>query len=175
VKRYQLYITLFWIVLGVFVSAYSLRLGLGRLLSPGPGLMPFGLGAIVLILALYKLVAEFTQTGKERNEAVDALQRTEAGFEGKAPPVKEEGWLPARARKLVLLTAILLAYALLFETLGYLVTTFLAMSLLLRTTGYTRWVLIIIYSVIIVGATYSLFTYLGVRFPPGILGSIGLR
>jgi hypothetical protein len=174
VKRSQLYITLFWILLGIFVSAYSFRLGLGRLLSPGPGLMPFGLGATILVLALYKLVAEFLQTGKEKGKAVDGLQRAEASFQGEAPAVKGKEWLPAKAGKLVLLTAILLAYALFFETLGYLITTFVAMALLLRTTGYRKWTLIIIYSVLIVGATYSLFTYLGVRFPSGILGSIGL-
>ncbi len=76
--------------------------------------------------------------------------------------------------KLAFITIILFAYALLLEPLGYIVTTFFAMVLLLRFAGYTRWILIIIYAVIIVGVSYFLFHYLGVMFPAGIFRNLGL-
>ena len=158
-RRFQRAITLFWIALGIFVSAYSFRLGLGALVKPGPGLFPFCLGVSISLIALYKLAREFPSERKKDG-----------------PTDKQQ--VPSNARlhigKLVVLTVILLAFALLLEPLGYILTTFLGMTSLLRTTGYRRWNLIILYAAIISGVTYFGFTYLGTMFPPGILSYLGL-
>lgn len=158
-RRFQFTITLFWIGLGVFVSAYSFRLGLGTFLKPGPGLFPFSLGVSISLIALYKLVMEFLSEHK-KDGPLDKPQ------------------VPSDARyhigKLAILTIILLAFALLLEPLGYIITTFLGMALLLRTTGYQKWTSIIPYAAIISGVTYFGFTYLGTMFPPGILSYLGL-
>jgi hypothetical protein len=70
--------------------------------------------------------------------------------------------------------AVLFAYALFLEGLGFHVTTFVVLAILFRLGGYKRWVQVLGYSAIVVAITYLLFTYLGVRFPPGIFRLLGL-
>ena len=158
-KKYPLHITLIWIALGIFISIYAYKLGMGKLSEPGPGFMPFGLGVIVFFLSIYKLVKESLWKGDKES--------------AKDKTVKGAGWSVSLS-KLVFIALILFAYALFLEWLGYIITTFLAMMLLLRVSGYTQWTRIIIYAVIIVGGSYFMFLYLGVRFPPGVLSHFGL-
>jgi putative tricarboxylic transport membrane protein len=150
-KKYQVSTAFFWLALGLFMSFYSYRLGLGHVRAPGPGLFPFCLGVFFFLLALAVLVTAI----RERNTA---------GPEGPAGDV----------RKLSLVIAALFAYALLIEFLGFQATTFLTLALLFRSAGYTKWRLILAYSLVIVVITYFLFTYLGVRFPPGVFRHLGL-
>ena len=82
--------------------------------------------------------------------------------------------MPSRVSKLVFIAVTLLAYALVLDWLGYIITTFLAMILLLRFSGYTQWIRIVVYSIIIVGISYLMFRYLGVQFPAGVLSHFGL-
>ncbi len=160
-KKFPLYIVGFWIALGIFISIYAYILGMGHLSEPGPGFMPFWLGAIVSALALYRLVKESFRKGKEK----------EGGTDNKT--FRTTRWSSSRS-KLVFIALTLFVYALLLEWLGYIITTFLAMILLLRLSGYTQWVRIIIYAAIIVGASYVMFVYLGVDFPAGVLSYFGL-
>jgi putative tricarboxylic transport membrane protein len=160
-RRSSLYIMLFWVALGVFVSAYAyIKLGIGKLSAPGSGLMPFLLGVLFCLLALYKLVMTLTKHGESeepRKEEEEAEQS------------------PRLYRKLSLVVGALFAYAILIEPLGFLPTTFLTMTLLFRSAGFKRWSLAAAYSAGVVVITYFLFTYLGVRFPPGILRALGLN
>ncbi len=158
-KRFQICLTVVWIGLGLFVSAYSLRLGLGALVRPGPGLFPFCLGLIIALLALYKLLSK--QLRKDRDE------------EGTGGP--EGSPQQAPVGRLAVLAITLFAYALLLETLGYIITTFLGLAVLLRTGGYEKWIPIVVYALIISAVTYFGFTYLGTMFPPGILRHVGMH
>jgi hypothetical protein len=146
--------------LGIFVSAYSLKHGLGHLNRPGPGFFPCLLGVIITCLALYKLITEFLVHAK----ATDAAKQT----------VPAEAGKPSGVGKLVFIALTLLAYALLLEWLGYIIITLFAMISLLRFSGYTSWPRIIAYSIIIAGVSYFIFHYLGVMFPPGVLSYLGL-
>jgi putative tricarboxylic transport membrane protein len=160
VKKYPLYVTLVWIGLGFFVSIYAYKLGLGQLSVPGAGFMPFWLGIIIACLALYKLITDVrihTENAGTDERNVSAVKPRYSGI-----------------GKLAFIAIILFAYALLLEPLGYVVTTFFSMVLLLRFAGYTRWISIIIYAAIIVGVSYFLFHYLGVMFPAGIFRNLGL-
>jgi len=159
VKKYPLYITLVWLALGIFVFIYTYRLGLGKLSGPGPGFMPFWVGVIITCLALYKLIKEFLLKSKEADTDNQTERTTgESIFTG----------------KLLFIVITLLAYALLLDLLGFIIATLLAMVILLRFSGYTHWGRIFVYSIIIVGAGYFLFKYLGVNFPVGLLGYFGL-
>lgn len=155
-KKYPLYMTLVWIVLGFFVSIYAYKLGLGNLSVPGAGFMPFWLGIIIACLAFYKLVTEFLIHTDGR----------EAKKEDISPGTKKSTGIA----KLAFIAAVLFVYAFVLEPLGYIITTFLAMILLLRFAGFTRWILIVVYSAIIVGVSYLMFHYLGVMLPPGVFG-----
>jgi putative tricarboxylic transport membrane protein len=159
VKKYPLYITIVWIALGVFVSIYAYKLGMGKLSEPGPGFIPFWLGIIVSGLALLKLVRE----SRARGEGEGANNETVKGAGGSSG-----------IGKLVFIAVTLLAYALALDWLGYIITTLLAMILLLRFSGYTQWIRIAVYSIVIVGISYLMFRYLGVQFPAGVLSHFGL-
>jgi putative tricarboxylic transport membrane protein len=158
VTKLHLYITLFWTALGIFVASYSCWLGLGKLLDPGPGLFPFLLGLAVFLLSLYKLMKGFPSTKKDEEES--RQKEGEDLFDNKG--------------KVMVFTGVLFAYTFLLEPLGFLITTFLGMVALLRIAGYTQWVRIIAYAVIISVISYTGFTYLGTRLPPGIL-NLGLH
>ncbi len=153
-KRYQTCAAVFWVVLGIFVSVYSYRLGLGSVSSPGPGFFPFCLGLIFFLLAVVVLIR--------------------ALLESEQYAAWTEGGTPVRVSNVGMVAAILLAYSLLLEGLGFHVTTFLVLAGLFRLGGYKRWAQVLGYSAIIVVITYLLFTFLGVRFPPGIFRLLGL-
>ena len=157
-KKLHLYITCFWIVLGVFVGSYSYHIGLEKFLDPGPGMFPFILSLVVLLLGICKLVKELPSIKPNR----------------KQPEQKEEQSPFENPGKIIVLTAILFAYTFIVEPLGFLLTTFLAMVLLLRVAGYKQWVRIVSYATIISVLTYFGFTYLGTKLPAGIL-DLGLH
>ena len=158
-KKNHLYITLVWIAFGIFFSLYAYTIGLGKLSSPGPGFMPFWVGVIITCLACYKLLKDSLLKREEADVVARHVEKTRKNsFIG----------------KLILVILVLLAYALFLELLGYVIATFFVMIFLLRFAGFTRWAKITAYSAIIVGVSYSLFRYLGVRFPAGLLEHFGL-
>jgi hypothetical protein len=160
-RRSSLYTMLFWVALGVFVSAYAyIKLGIGKFSAPGSGLMPFLLGVLFGLLALYKLVMALLGHGESEEPRKEEEKAEES---------------PKLYRKLALIVGALFAYAILIEPLGFLPTTFLTMTLLFRSAGFKHWSLAAAYSAGVVLITYFLFTYLGVRFPPGVLRALGLN
>lgn len=141
----NVYVLLILFALGIFVSSYSYRIGIGSLSNPGPGLFPFLLGFLLFSLSSYKIKKEI------RNIATETEHN------------------PLIFKGFIALVSILLFYSLFLQTLGYILTTFITLSLLFRTAGYKHWVRILIYAICIVFIIYFIFTYLGVRFPQGFL------
>ena len=149
-KRSDIIPTLFWLGLSIFVMVLSYKYGLGNFRTPGPGLMPFLVGFLLFIICFYLLL------------------RLPFRMYGRVKAAKEEQ-SQISYRKIVLILASLYAYALVFESLGYLIGTFILLTILFRSAGSKRWSVILISSGVTVLATYFAFTYLGLRFPPGIL------
>jgi len=155
-KKYPIYLIVFWLALGIFVSAYSyLKLGLGKLHTPGPGMMPFLLGLLFSIISFYLLVNSLFKRSMEDKTITE-----------------EQGQI--NSRKVILVLASLFFYGLFLETLGYLIVTLITMTILFWTMGFVRWRSLGVASCLTVLVTYFLFTYLGVRFPAGILRAIGM-
>lgn len=152
-RQFDLTIRFFWIALGVFVVAYSYTLGLGKLIDPGPGLLPFLLGMIFLILSSVRLIM-----------VMQVRVAQQAGEEKK----KIEYW------RIILIVIALLIWAFVLESLGFIIATFVLMTLLYRAAGFNKWYMAIFWGLITVLVTYFVFTYLGVRFPPGILRTLGV-
>ena len=149
-KKYHVIVIVFWIGLSLFVTVFSYRLGLGRFHTPGPGLMPFIAGILLLIVSLYLFIVSFSKTSGKQEISKEEPGQTNfvnIGF--------------------VLLS--LLAYTLLLETLGYLITTFLVLIMLFRSAGSKRWSSVLIASALAAFLTYFVFTSFGLRFPTGIL------
>ena len=155
-KKYPIYVIVFWLALGIFVSAYSYyKLSLGKLHNPGPGLMPFLLGLLFSIISFYLLINSLFKRNRE--------EETLKGGQGQI-----------NLRKVILVLVSLFFYGLFLETLGFLIVTLITMTILFWTMGFVRWRSLGVASCLTVLVTYFLFTYLGVRFPAGILRAIGM-
>jgi putative tricarboxylic transport membrane protein len=148
-RNYQIIPTLFWIGLSLFVMVISYKMGLGEFHAPGPGLMPFLLGALLLITSFY-LLGKSLLRKTERDETVSGE------------------WDQANYRKIALVLASLFFFALLLETLGYLIVASLFFIFLFRSMG-NRWRTVWMASALTVLVTFFGFTFFGVKFPLGIL------
>ncbi len=145
----NLYVAVILIFIGIFVISYSYRIGIGSINHPGSGLFPFLIGSALFLLSLYKFNMEIKRKTKMKQEVEQS---------------------PIIFKKIIALTSSLLFYAFFLQLLGYLITTFITISFILRIAGYKSWFRILLYTVIIVFTSYFLFTTLGVRFPKGIIG-----
>jgi hypothetical protein len=73
--------------------------------------------------------------------------------------------------KVPLILIALAIYIALLPFAGYLLGTFLFMSFVYRLAGFQRWRWVFVSSFVTTAVTYFVFSFwLGVRFPPGILG-----
>jgi hypothetical protein len=149
-KKYNLLPLVFWMGLSVFAMVHSLSLGLKGITGPGPGLMPFLVGLLLLLTSIYLLVTSF-------------LKRQEGDT------LREERQSNVSLGKLTLVVASLLAYAVFMERLGFLITTTLLLITLLKGMGSKKWSSVVLASVSISLITYFAFTYLRLRLPMGIL------
>jgi putative tricarboxylic transport membrane protein len=144
----RIIVSLFWIGLGMFVMIFSYKLGLGRLNNPDSGSMSFLLGLLLVLLSLYSLVLSLLKkAGEERPQ--------------------KEGRSQANYGKIALVLVALVMYSFILEKLGFVITTWIFLFLLFRSMG-NRWITTLIASTSTVLATYFVFTFFGVRFPPGV-------
>jgi putative tricarboxylic transport membrane protein len=149
-KKYDIFPMMFWMGMGLFVTVYAYTLGLKGFHDPGPGLMPFIVGLLLCLVSLYLLVTSLLKR--------DAVEETNKGEEKKVS-----------LGAISLVVGSLIAYALLMERLGFLITTPLLLMALFRGSGARKWRSIVFTSILTSLIVYFAFTYLRVRLPPGIL------
>lgn len=135
-----------WIALSFFVMISSYRMGLGGVHSPGPGLMPFLLGVLLLFPSLYLLAQPLLRRREERDGT---------------------GWGRVHYPKIGMVLGSLLLFCLLLERLGYLLSMSLFCLALFRIMN-NRWQTILIGSALTVSITYFGFTFLGLKLPEGV-------
>ena len=153
-KKHHIYPIIFWIALSFFLMIFSyIKLGLGVFHNPGPGFMPFLIGALLLLLSLLLLITTLTGKG------------------ARAKPLEEKREVNFRKFSAVVVSLIL--YGLFLEILGFVVCTFLLLFFLFWGMG-TRLRAALVTSTLTILITYFVFTYFGIRFPPGILTLIGI-
>lgn len=142
-----------WVVIGIAVMAVSYRMSLGSLHTPGPGLMPFLLGSLLLAVSLPILAGSLVH------------------FRKAAPlPGEKEIWKGVEFKNVLIILVSLVAYALLLEGLGFLLTTFIFLFILFATFDSRKWLLALGASLLTVLFTYILFVVaLRVELPPGLL------
>lgn len=137
---------------GALVIALGRRLDFGAWNNPGPGMMPVLLGVFLAGLSA----------------ALWIMSRRRAG--GAAVP-GESPWAGAHWRPVVSTLAVLLAYAVLLDTLGYVIATFLVLIVLLRALEPPRWSTTVLTAAVVTAASYGLFvTLLHVQLPRGAWG-----
>ncbi len=114
--------SLVWLGIAVFICAGSLRLSLGTFHNPGPGFLSFYAGLLMGILAV---VVHLQSRKTSRN-----------GREEKRHPIwnnRKRGW------KMMWTVLALLVYAVAMNYLGFLLSTFLFLTFLLKVIEPQRW------------------------------------
>jgi putative tricarboxylic transport membrane protein len=149
-KRFHILLIIFWMGLGLFAMVHAYSLGLKGFAGPGPGLMPFLVGLLLLLASLYLLVSSLLERSDGDKTRKGGQNRVNLG-------------------KTSLAVASLIAYALFVESLGFLITTTLLLITLLKGMGSKKWRSVVTASVLTSLITYFVFTYLRIRLPMGIL------
>ena len=138
----------FWLIMSIFICVESYRLGLGSYHSPGAGFLPFWTGVILATLSVLLFILTW---GAQEQGSVFA-EKTQ--------------W-----RSIVLALALMLAYALVIEKLGFVISTLLFVAALLRFVEHKSWSAAGATALITALATYVVFElWLQSQLPPGIFG-----
>jgi putative tricarboxylic transport membrane protein len=140
------------IALGVFVAYHSHAvLKLGILFSPGAGFLPFLCGLALIVLGVVWRLQGWLR--KPRPIAKAAGTGEAAGAAQAAP-------LPGTRTKLVMAFLTTVAYAVLFERIGFLLATLVFMLGWQLVVERERWVKAVIVTAICAAAMYGLFRFL---------------
>src|SRR5262245_28849626 len=135
--------------LAALILFESRKLSFGTLRMPQTGFFPKILTALLLLLTLATLI--------------QALRRRTA--EGDSTKIPADGWSRIGATLVTLI-----GFALLLEPLGFLLSTFLLMALLLRAVEAPPWPKVAIVALLTALGSYVIFAWLlGVPLPGGIL------
>jgi len=141
-------LVLILIAVGAMIGAVGLRIGTPT--EPQPGFFPFLSGAVILVLSLVILVRGF-------------IGRTEVrGSFGEI-------------RRPAMLVGVLIVFVALLEPLGFIITSLIAILLVLWIMGVKSWRALLISAFAFSIGTYLLFDrLLGITLPAGALAPLGL-
>ena len=149
-KQSNVAISLILIGLAGFILVQSGNLPFGNLRTPQTGFFPTTLATLLLIFSVILLAQTFL--GAEIRLGPDKIVA--------------EGWVRIGA---TLATMVGFAFAL--ERLGFLLTTFLLMVLLLRAIESQRWPKVVAVALTTALISYAIFGWLlGIPLPGGVLG-----
>ena len=144
---------LFWLVVGSGIALASLRYGFGTFVSPGAGFITFLAGVLLCFLSLILFL-----TSIRKKNSLSRLG---------------DLWKGVEVGKAVYVLALLVGYALVLQTIGFLVSTFLLLMLLFRVKAKYSLIRVILLSFLISFGAYLLFdAWLKVQLPKGILEGI---
>jgi hypothetical protein len=135
------------LLLGIFVCYQGIDLTLGRPSIPGPGLVPFGLGLILTILAAVYLWQNGPKTSSEKSPR-------------------------GTYRRTVLAVGILCFYGLAMNWIGYLLTTFLAFVLWLSVIEKKNWLQTASLAGLASISVYAFNVLFSIQLPAGLLKGI---
>jgi hypothetical protein len=131
----------------------SLRMPIGTFRSAGTGMFPLCLGILLIILSGLFLLNLFYHKKKvmEKKESIAEIPRS--------------------AKQMIFFFGTMVLVTLLFNRLGYPLSSFLLMLALLKTLGMKRWSLNIILSLGTAAVCYFLFVqWLNIPMPKGWIG-----
>lgn len=142
--------SVFFIGLSLFICQQSVDIGLGTPGFPGPGALSFGAGAVIGIIALLRLIQSFFS-----KEPLDKVRRDEA----------------FRWSKFLLIISCVFGYAIVIHWLGFILSSFILVSLLLLILESQKWWLVVIKAALISMVSHLFFVeWLGLMPPKGFLG-----
>jgi hypothetical protein len=142
--------SLFWLLVSILVFAESLRIGIGTVQNPGMGFMTFGASGILGILSLVL----FLQASVRKEDF-----RKKPLFAGTL-------W-----RRIFFVLLALTVYARVMPVLGYLISTFVLMTLLFGILEKKRIEFVPLYALVATLFTHLVFSkWLNCQFPHGLFG-----
>lgn len=143
-----------WVALGVVISLLSYRTGIGSLIEPGPGFVALASGIFMIVIGSIRSIA---RRGASRQKAEEPSQ----------PPLRKSTVRPSY--RFVYTLVLLVLYALLLNSIGYVITTFLVMFGLFFDPEKRRFVVPFFASLASVAVTYTLFEiWLKTQLPRGL-------
>ncbi len=142
--------SLFWLVVSIAVFIESIRLGIGKIQNPGVGFVTLGASGILGILSLILFIK--ASLGKEK---------------GKGEPLfKGRFW-----ERTLFVLFILCIYSVVMPALGYLLSTFILMTLLFWVLERRKIWLVFMASFLSTLISYFVFSkWLNCQFPEGLFG-----
>ena len=142
---------LFWLGIGLLLSIWSTRYQIGSLIQPGPGFLPLALGLLLILLSLILVGKGITSSRIVQTVPTPSLFG---------------GW-----KKIVYTVLILTLGAFFFERVGYLLTFFLLIILLMRGAGSQNWKKAFLVAFCSALGVYLVFVLLlEQQLPRGLLG-----
>jgi len=149
-KKYDQISSFIFLLLAAYICIESLRLPLGSWRDPGAGFLPMGSG---LCLGILSILAYLQARFRSRDEARGSWY-------------SKERW-----KSLLAILAVLFAYSLILDFLGFLMSTFILLLLLFRLVEPQRWVVAVGGSALASLAAYAVFeVWLKTQLPKGIFG-----
>jgi putative tricarboxylic transport membrane protein len=149
-RRSNVAVSLFLLGLAGFVLFQSRSLAFGSIRTPQTGFFP-------ILLACLLLVLSFALLGQALRQSATAPSLWRVG---------SEGW-----KRIGSVFLILMAFALVLESVGFLISTFLLMVLLLRAIDPQKWHVVIAAALSTALVSYFLFAWLlNIPLPAGLLG-----
>jgi putative tricarboxylic transport membrane protein len=151
VKHRDLVSSIIWMALGGLFVAGALQQGLMRRGVPGPGFLPFFSGIALIFISLFVLIP--------------ALRKRETSGNGAFFPERDS------FRKILFALAALIAFGVVMEYAGFLLTTFFFMLFVTRIMEPKRWRFVTVLAFLTAVLSYLLFVVLlEVQLPKGLLG-----
>jgi putative tricarboxylic transport membrane protein len=148
--------SLILILFGALFCRSSLHIGIGSIGAPGPGLIPFGTGALLILFSMGTIV--------------EMLVTKHAEVGSSAPLFSGRRW-----EVILAVLASLFVYALVLNFLGFLLATFLVLALLFKIPEEQSWKGAVGIAALTTACTYTLFAYaLKCSLPSGIFEFLGL-
>ena len=142
---------LFWLLIGGFIVWAGHDMGLGRLHEPGPGFAFYWIGLLMSALAL-TVIAQALISGGVPLAAL---------------------WEGTRWQKVAIVIALLLAYALEFEAVGFIPTTLALLLVLMLFVDPVDWRLAFLVAIIATFGVWAALTkWLKIQLPAGLLENI---
>lgn len=139
---------LLWLFIGVVVLFLSSNYSMGTLSEPGPGALPFGLGLVFVLLSSILLFRSW------RSKAPENEKRLSFG---------------SRWHKIFMIIPFLALVTFFLESLGYLLSIFLMITLSMLIMEPKRWISALLLGIISSFSSYVLFDiWLKVQLPEGL-------
>jgi len=141
-----------WLLFGLSAWYGSIRLGLGTASAPGSGFLPFLASGFISLMALIIFYQSFRKGRNEYKKVSDL-------------------WQGVQWRRSVAFCLITIGYLLIFEWLGFAVSTFLFLIALLKGMERLPWWKVLLISTLSTGFAYFLLSVsMQATLPRGIFG-----